>query len=361
MTLLTALLVSIALPASALNLAEICAGAPANGLKLIATPEGSMAVLDGGFCAAYNAAEAGETPVSIFSKPNPALQELQLFAPVETAPFEPKPRWRVRLYMSHSFTTYLPSDIAFRSSRYNVEVQDYEWAERGSREFFTLGTLTAKNNNPLQVFDEPTNTYVVSIEKNGHEFFLSAFHPKFLQAQGQVKYMKGTIDGAPVDGYHELNKPFDGYDQTPGESEIDRNENTYRQMAFEIGYGRRLKLLAGKLGHLTYVPGLAVGVMTGNNYSSVVQEGHWWEFDSKGDTYGVMGFGASVTNRVELNGRRERVGLFYENKVSMYKMEHGFLDGTQKYDLKLVGNSVGLKFMLYDAGKKRRRKPAVDF
>ena len=105
---------------------------------------------------------------------------------------------------------------------------------------FEWNTFTADGNNPLQMIDEPTNNFTISIEKDGNEFFLSAFHPKFLQADDQERYMKGTIDGTEVDGVYHINKPFDGYNQTPGEMELVRNENTYMQMIFEIGYGKRL-------------------------------------------------------------------------------------------------------------------------
>ncbi len=350
-------------PAVPFDLTAVCAGrapeaavlAPRAAAKMISLPDGGFAVLDQGFCAAYAEAERGERPPSVWSRPLPAFEEL-LAASSVIAPPRRLPGWKIRLYASNSFTTYFHSDVTFHSSRYDVEIKDYEWAERSSREFFSPNTWAKPGNNPLQVFDEPTNAFVVSIEKNGHEFFLSAFHPKFLQASGQVKEMKGTIDGVAVDGRQPVSTPFHGYEQTPGESKIQRNENTYREMSFEIGYGHRFKLFDTRFGSMSYVPGIAVGVMVGQNLSVVVQEGKWWDFDDHGDSYGVQGFGGSLTNRLEFNAPKEAVGIFYENKLSRYSLEHGFLDGTQKYVLGFTGNSVGLKFMLYDSAKHRRRK-----
>ena len=47
---------------------------------------------------------------------------------------------------------------------------------------------------------------------------------------------------------------------------------------------------------------------------------------------------------------------FYENKLGYYKQEHGFMDGTQKYDLKFQGNSFGLKFMIYNPKNREEKK-----
>lgn len=265
-------------------------------------------------------------------------------------------KWKIRFYASHSFTTYFNTNVKFTSSRYNVEIKDYEWAERSSREFFEPKTWKEEGNNPFQVIDEPSNTFVMSIEKNGHEFFLSAFHPKFLQAQDQIKHIKGSIDGVEVDGFQEINKPFDEYDQVPGESELVRNANTHRQMTFEIGYGYRFTLLKGKLGSIHYVPSIGVGVMVGNNLSVMIKEGEWWEFEEHNENFGIQGFGGSFTNRIEVNGPKERFGLFYENKLAFYKQDHGFMDGNQKYNLGLMGNSVGMKFMIHNPNKTKKKK-----
>lgn len=265
-----------------------------------------------------------------------------------------KDKWKIRFYASHSFTTYFNTDLKLRSTRYNVDIKNYEWAERGSRNFFEWKTLTKKGNNILQWIDEPTNTFTISLEKDGHEFFLSAFHPKFLQADNQVKYMLGTIDGTAIDGFYEINRPFDGYNQEPGEMELVQNRNTHKQMIFELGYGKRLNLAAGKWGSLVYTPALGLGVTFGENISSVVQEGLWWDFDEYKDSAGIQGFGGTIHNRIEYNIKNEKLGIFYDNRFSYYKQNHGFLDGTQEYDLKLMGHSIGLKLMIFNPNKKKR-------
>ena len=255
-------------------------------------------------------------------------------------------KWKVRFYLSHSFTTYYNTDIKFSSSRYNVEIKDYQWIERGSREFFQYKKWTEQGNNPLQMIDEPSNTFVLSIEKNSHEIFLSIFHPKFLQNPEQIAYMKGTIDGVGVDGIYNINRPFDGYNQSPGEMELVRNENTHREILSEIGYGYRFKLLDAIIGNMTYVPSMQLGLSCGKNLIVVVREDEWWNYDKYKQKAEIQGFGGSLTNRIEFNTKKERFGIFYENKLSYYKQNHGFMDGNQKYHLKLIGNSIGIKFII---------------
>jgi hypothetical protein len=363
----------LSLPAAAqVTIDELCGGkepasavpTPKSGsVKLQTIGSDKLVIMDNGFCAEYLKQREQEKVVKnveAISKPiilnGQICEESQIQQPVTNPPVKTDPdKWKLRLYASHSFTTYFDTDMKIQSTRYNIEVKDYKWAERGSREFFTWDTMTAPGNNPAQIIDEPTNTFVVSLEKDGHEFFLSAFHPKFLQ-HNQVVEMSGTIDGHQVIPAQPLNTEFYGYTHTPGESKIVRNQNTHKQMIFEVGYGHRFNLLDTKFGKLTYVPAVGVGVTVGENLTVVVKEGQWWEFDESLDKHGVQGFGGSVTNRLEYTTRNQKFGVFYENKLGYYKQKHGFLDGTQEYDLKFMGNSVGMTFMLYNP-KNKKKKP----
>jgi hypothetical protein len=347
------------------SLLSICQGktsseAPSTSLKVMNIDNQNLMIMDKGFCQQYlkqqseiQVSEVAETLDRGLLKPEPSNcpPEKELVLNVD--------KWKIRFYASHSFTTYFNSDMNFQSSRYNVEVKDYEWAERGSREYFTLEEWKKDGSNPFQMIDEPTNTFTVSLEKDGHEFFLSAFHPKFLQASDQVKHIKGTIDGIAVDGVAPVNAPFDGYNQTPGESELVRNQNTHKQMTFELGYGHRFKLLDSKFGSIDYIPSIGAGVMVGENVTVMVKEGQWWDFDEYKDKHGIQGFGGSITNRLEFNTPKERFGVFYENKIGLYHQKHGFLDGTQEYNLGFVGNSVGMKFMLHNPNNKKKSAPTL--
>lgn len=334
--------------AVSLDLKAICEGKQDDfkfSMKKLKLDKKPLMIVDEGFCAVYL---EQQYELKIIEELEELGQKIKV---------EPADRWKVRLYASHSFTTYFDSDITFRSTRYNVDIKDYSWAERSSREFFEPKTWAIEGNNPFQMIDEPANTFTAEVEKNGHSFFIQAFHPKFLQAPDQSKYMKGTIDGVWVDGFAPVNKPFDGYDQVPGESELVGNANTHRQMTFEVGYGYRFNLFKSKYGSITYVPSVAVGVMVGNNHSTYLAKGEWWEFESYDDAYGIQGYGGSITNRIELNSPKERFGIFYENKLSMYHQEHGFLDGTQKYNLSYMGNSIGMKFMIYNPNNHKKKVP----
>lgn len=322
-----------------LDLKVICKGKSGyeNSFKKTWLSQKSLMVMDNGFCAEFN---DQQEEIAKYKDDKPDQEN----------------RWKIRFYASHSFTQYFNTDVTFKSTRYSVEIKDYKWAERSSREFFNPKTWKEEGNNPFQLIDEPSNTFAVSMEKDGHEFFFQAFHPKFVQANDQVKFMEGTIDGVWVSTFSPVNQPFDGYNQSPGESELVRNENTHWQMTFEIGYGHRFNLLKGKAGSINYIPSVGIGVMVGRNYTVMIKEDEWWEFDDYQDPYGIQGFGGSITNRLEFNGPKEKFGIFYENKLSYYRQNHGFLDGTQKYNLSYMGNSVGVKFMIYNPKNHKNHK-----
>ncbi len=338
----------VAIPAfsQSLDMEQICGNADATegaptaaseehpSLKLQTIVDEELLFVDHGFCKEYR-----ET-LDSGSGPGPAQNG-----------------WRIRFYMSHSFTRYFNSDVSFRSSRYNVEIRDYEWAERGSRNFFNPANWFRNGMNPAQMIDEPTNTFTVSIERNGHEFFLSAFHPKFLQNPGQVKPMVGVIDGVPVDAVQPVNAPPRDGQPLPGESHLVRNEFTHAQMAYEVGYGHRFTVLKSRIGNIVYIPQVGVGLMFGRNRSVMTKPGNWYDFEDSRRGIGLYGYGASVLNRVEFNLKNDRFGVFYENRVGGYTMEAPFYDGTQKFRLGFVGNSVGMKFLLFHAKPKKPPVP----
>jgi hypothetical protein len=343
------------------DLLEICQGKETSesqptdkvSVKLITLKKQGFLITDKGFCAEFLKQQAElqvkESIQALEVEPGPQKSLTCLIE--EDEKFKAQDKWKIRFYASHSFTTYFDSDVTFRSTRYNVEIKDYSWAERGSRAYFNPKTWFEPGHNPFQWIDEPTNTFTVSLEKNGHEFFLSAFHPKFLQASDQVKHIRGKIDGVEVDEVAPVNKPFDGYDQVPGESELIGNRNSHKQMNYEFGYNYRFRLLDSKFGSLTYSPGIGVGIMAGQNVSTMISPNEWWEFDEYEDKYRIQGYGGSLTNRLEINNKKERFGIFYENKLGYYQLEHGFLDGSQEYNLKFMANTVGVKLKIFNQKK----------
>jgi len=328
--LLSAFFVRGEFASAQMQIQELCGDTP--------SPPG-LVVIDSGFCHHFLEAEAerlGQGVVSSLESSKGAPGCSPSPSPVL------KDKWKVRFYASHSFTTYFNSDVKFNSSHYQVEVKDYEWAERGSRSYFNPA-YWGKGHNPLQFIDEPSNTFTLSIEKNGNEFFLTSFHPKYLQKDNQTKVATGTIDGQAVNG--------------PVAIPIVENRNTYRQITLEAGYGHRFKLLDSKVGNLTYVPSVSAGVMIGGNVSRVMDPQTGSATPEDQDAFRVQGFGGSLTNRVEFNTPKERFGVFYENKLSMFDLKQGFQDGTQQYRLGFMGNSVGMKFMLYNPANHKKRNP----
>ncbi len=252
-------------------------------------------------------------------------------------------KWRLRFYASHSFTTYFSTDIKIRSSYFNVEIEDYEIVERSSREFFTPKVWKQDGHNPFQLLDEPTNTFILNFEKDKNEVFISYFHPKFLQDNYQIAKIKGQIAGINVDQESSIS----AYSSEPANMRLVRNANTYMQVEFTAGYGRRFDLLANsKWGTLSVTPSIALGLMTGKT-NSVVRDQVTGDLIYYIDPYKIQGFGGSIKTRLDWRTPRERFGLFYEMKYSLFSQNHGILDGRQTYYLKYGSNNFGLSFNIY--------------
>ena len=276
-----------------------------------------------------------------------------------------KTKWQIRFYASHSFTKYGKSDFEMRSSRINIDVKDLPIDGRDGREWFSPKKFLSKGHNPAQMIDEPSNTFTIgfikptSNSKISHEFVLTAFHPKELIHGNTPVHVVGSVDGVKVEDFTVLNKPFDGYNQTPGELEIVRNQSTYQNMIYSVGYRPRFKLLDGKAGSLIYSPGIQVGIITGKAYSAVIKEDEWWEFDEYKEpgNLNYHGFGGAITNKIEYITPGGKFGVHYENKLGHYNKKMAFLDGTQEYILKFMGNSIGMTFMIRDFNiSKKERK-----
>jgi hypothetical protein len=168
------------------------------------------------------------------------------------------------------------------------------------------------------------------------------FHPKHIQTPGQERYIEGIVNGAAVSGMGLVENPGPAQ---KGKLNLELNQNTYMSLEFELGYAHRFNLIStSKFGNITYVPGISGGLHAGKTYSSTV--------DSKGDRqeykerFSVQGGGGSIRNKIEWLSPREKIGIFYENKVALYHREHDLLDGSQKYNLAYSSNSFGVSVMI---------------
>ncbi len=269
--------------------------------------------------------------------------------------------WKFNFYFSHAFTHYFKNDITFNSSRYQVLVKDYQWDERHSRQYYLPATWAREGNNPFQWIDEPTNTFVISMEKDNNEIFVSLFHPKYLQNNDQINYMTGTIDGVEVDGYKSVQEPFPGWVNNIGDMRLIRNENTHLQMEFAVGYGRKIDIFkSDSIGNFTLTPGISIALMTGRTFVVIAKPGTWWQYEDYTDKYGVQGFGGNLHTKLEWSLPKEQFGIFFEGKIGIYSMEHGFInDGTQSYNLKYASGNVGVKISLWNPENHKMSYPNV--
>lgn len=257
-------------------------------------------------------------------------------------------KWKLKLYASHAFTHYFSSSLSVKTSQYDATIRGYAWEERRGDDFFTPNRWFPGGGRNAQFIDEPTNTYTLAVEKNADVIVFSMFHPKFATAPGQERHIQGLVNGTVVDGIGWIENAGP---PAAGKMNIESNQNTYMSLEFEAGYARIFCVLASrKFGKIHYVPGLSAGVQTGQTFSSTRQaDGTIREYK---EPESLQGFGGSVRNKLEWTSRNQRLGVFYENKLSLYHRDHALLDGRQKYNLAYTSNNFGFSAMLYNPNKR---------
>jgi hypothetical protein len=255
-----------------------------------------------------------------------------------------KAKWNFSFEFAFNRTNYSPTTMELKSSRIDVTIKDFDIAERTSAGFYNPANWESAMDS-LRWIDEPTNSFILTAEKNGHNIIITAFHPKFLKDDNFNKHVTGIVDGIPVDGIIDVNEEFDGYNNQLGEMFLVRFENTHMQMQWTVGYGYDFSILTSKIwGKLSIRPSIHVGIMTGENYSVYVKEGEYWEFDDNKDNYRIQG--AVVAAGLRLNYKYKRFNIFVEGQLAHARLKHGFMDGTARYDLNYQYVTFGIGYQL---------------
>ena len=266
-------------------------------------------------------------------------------------------RWNFSFHFGFTRTHYKPSDMRLTSSRMDVLIHDFEFQERTSAGFYNPANWE-QFQDAFRWIDEPTNSFILTAEKNGHSIILSVFHPKYLKQENQNANVVGTIDGVDVDGFIDLNEKFDGYNNIPGEMYLVRFQNTHLQMEYSIGYGYDLKIIdSEKYGSLSLRPEVFLGIMTGGNLTVYNKPGKYWEYDHFKQPLEVQGIMYSGGLRV--NYEIKNFNFFVEGKASIAHLNHGFMDGRASYNLEYQSLTFGVGYT-FKKRKKKKKKPLFD-
>jgi len=272
------------------------------------------------------------------------------FVDEKTEPKKDNNGWKFNFNFGFNRTKYFNTDIHLKSSRINATIKDFEFKERTSAEFYNPSTWK-QPMDALRWIDEPTNSFTISAEKNNNIIYATAFHPKFLKKDYQNKHVIGTVDGIDVDKVIPINKEFDGYNNQPGEMHMTRFENTHMQMDWQLGYGRRINILnSEKYGSLSYIPSVHAGITTGQHLDVYLKEGKYWEYDDYKDKNRIQGPNLSLGNRIQYDYKK--FSVFVENKMTVSHLQHQFLDGTAKYNMKYISTTFGIGFKLFETKGK---------
>lgn len=288
---------------------------------------------------------------AISAAPSPALtQELDyLFdkaakpsastpSPVDAGRAEPRNDWKVRFSFGPTLTRYFNTDINIRNSRIKAVVKNAQIGERNSMESYEVWKpYLGSGGNPLQFIDEPSNTFLLSLENVSRQFAINlmVFHPKFLVVDGanlnQDVGLRGSIEGRPVNGPVNLSDIFQNYHVTKLHFNV--------QLQLE-----KLVLLAeGGYGSLRLAPGASVGAYFG--YSDVDY------LDSKGEShhyaspYGPIGAGISASTRLIYAFPQDLFSASLAYQLTHAALSYPMMDGTASQGLnnQTITFSLGVK------------------
>ncbi len=243
--------------------------------------------------------------------------------------------WKIKFSFGFTRTDYSKTDMQLKTSAMDIIVRDFEFQERTSSSYYDPANWTEPQDT-LRWIDEPTNTFNLSIQKNKNVFYITIFHPKFLKLAGQEKQVTGTLDGAPVNEKLNLDNQL-GWNYFG---------NTYRQLDWQIGYGRSFTLSEKDKKTFTYTPRLNAGISTGRNLSA-------FRGVEKQAPSQIMGLNASIGQRFEYEYGRYYVYL--DDEVTFSNLNHSFMDGTAKYNMLYNHLSLGVGITLYERKRQKSR------
>ncbi len=214
----------------------------------------------------------------------------------------------------------------------------------------SLSELAKSNPKPVEVkvVDEPTNTFVLSLEHKKNVFSFTLYHPKMLKtylednSSGTTKYVPAAENIPNGDRTDFINSLPDGAKGV-------HIQNTRRNVVWLIGYGRNFTIAEGKKGKVVYTPKVDAGIQTGIVRTAYFEKnGIWDEKVEKTRALGVMG---SVGHRLEY--QKGKVAVFVDQRLQYGKVKHGFLDGTASYSSLYAPVTFGVAVDILTVNKKK--------
>ena len=231
--------------------------------------------------------------------------------------------WIIRFHFGFTRTNLRPTDVKIESTLIKDKIQGFQFDERTSAEHYDPSTWK-EAQDAFRWIDEPSNTFMLSIENKNNAFYLTAFHPKVLKT-----YYIQDNGYQPSSAYLSYGTPS-SFNAIPEGKSAFEIQNTHMLMNYQIGYGRKIILMdKEKAGSLKYIVRVDGGVTVGGARSIYITPDRQW-IENR-DKLGVQGFNASVGQRLEY--QKKKVGVFIEQKYTTSKLDHSFLDGKASYKL----------------------------
>ena len=266
--------------------------------------------------------------------------------------------WKVKFYFGYNRTKYFDTDLHVQTTRANVTIKDFSFAERTSGEYYNPKNWP-KITEAFRWIDEPTNSFVLALEHKNSVFEITMFHPKFLKQQFEQKIVTGTVDGTQVNGVQEINtNPLNPDYQKPGQLHMVRFESTHKQLDLQVGFGHKFNLVSGKGGTLSVTPHGDVGVTVGENRLIYEKKDQPWIYEQQNDTKLFQGM--NVTAGAKLEYQYGKVSIFVDPRFTHSHLTNKYADGSKiDYKMNYIPVAIGMGIELPSLKKKSQKKPTA--
>jgi hypothetical protein len=248
--------------------------------------------------------------------------------------------------------------VSLQTNDFDVTIHNIKPDERTSMKFYRVWERPIED--ALRWIDEPTNTFILTLEKGPHEIGLHVFHPKYvfynsgLGIHTENEYrVSGNINGQDVDEFMRLRVGPDEYDPDAPQLLFHRYENSHKYMNYSLRYAYQMPLLQkSKFKGLSYTAGATLGLVTGFSNSSYAPNNEYYgSVNPKHKKAKIMGAGFGLLHRLMWTGKKDKFGIFLENQHSFYKLNYDFVGGKAKHSLRSQTFTLGINIRLHKQKK----------
>lgn len=270
------------------------------------------------------------------------------YSHLKSVSFNPSRKWKVTITFGPFIAFYHKTDLYFRNSDTNIQITGIEPVQRTS--FGHYKVLDSDETNIGQFLDEPQNRLSIEFSNDQIFFGIEYLHPKIVYHQDNQNSnvaINGTFNGEHID-VQNVNLSDYFYQIT----------STFGNATVEFYAGKIHELLKNSRHSLRLHSGVGVGLAFARGTTSQIFNGNEMQFinDIDGNGIQVIGYSASLRNRLRFNPNRSRFGFSLAHDLAYTEINGQLGDFDSNVSLLSHRISFGISYDLFSRKKKKKKK-----